>query len=349
MLTRLRRWLCPDLAIDLGTANTQVVVQGRGLVVDEPSVVALQTHSRRILGRGCAVGKLARQMFGKTPEGITTVRPLRDGVINDFELCEAMLRYFLRKATGRTMGMRPRSVIAVPGRISPVERRAVFNSAERAGAGRVYLVSHSVAAAVGAGLPVSEPLASMVCDIGSGVTDIAVFSMADIVAETSVRIAGDEFDAAIVEYLRRHFALQVGTATAEQVKLELGSANPLQQELATEVRGRDVHSGIPRRAMVTSEQVREAVRTPLARILNAMKSVIEQCDPELVADLVETGLVLTGGGSQLREIDSYFSEQLNIPVRVAADPATVVVRGAAICCEHLAAWKDILDDGDRES
>ncbi|MGQ0633206.1 MAG: rod shape-determining protein [Planctomycetaceae bacterium] len=343
MFHRLRRWLCPDLAIDLGTANTLVAVQGRGIVIDEPSVVALERGTRNVLGRGSAVGKLARLMLGRTPDSITAVRPLQDGVITDFELCEAMLRYFIRKAVHKSGGLRPRVVIAVPGGITPVEKRAVFNSAERAGAGQVYLIAESKAAGIGAGLPIAEPMASMVCDIGGGTTDVALFSLADVVAARSIRIAGDEMDEAIVEYLRQHYALRVGTQTAEQLKIDIGSAAPLDQELTAEVRGRDTISGVPRKAVVTSEETREALREPLQAILACLKSVIEQCEPELVADLVDNGVVLTGGGALLRNLDDYLSEQLNVPVRVDEEPLTTVARGAAICLDHLAQWRHSLD------
>lgn len=348
MLNRLRRWLCPDLAIDLGTANTLVAIQGRGIVLDEPSVVALQKGTRRLLGKGTAVGKLAKQMLGRTPDSITAVRPLQDGVITDFELCEAMLRYFIRKALQKSHGLRPRVVIAVPGSITPVEKRAVFNSAERAGAGEVFLIPESKAAGIGAGLPISEPMASMVCDIGGGTTDVAIFSLADIVSGRSIRIAGDEMDEAIVEYMRQNFSLRIGVQTAEQIKIDIGSAYPLDQELTAEVRGRDTISGVPRKATVTSEEVREALREPLAAILGCIKIVIEQCNPELVADLVDNGIVLTGGGALLRGLDLLMSEQLNVPVRVAEDPLTTVARGTAICLDHLSEWRASLDRGDGE-
>ena len=348
MLNRLRRWLCPDLAIDLGTANTLVAVQGTGIVINEPSVVALQKGTRRVLGRGTAVGKLAKQMLGKTPDSISAVRPLKDGVITDFELCEAMLRYFIQKALRQSHGLRPRVIIAVPGNITPVEKRAVFNSAERAGAGRVYLIEESKAAGIGAGLPISEPMASMVCDIGGGTTDVAVLSLADIVASRSIRVGGDVMDEAIVEYLKQHLALRIGTQQAEQIKLELGSAYPLEQELTAEVRGRDTISGIPRKALVTSEEIREALAEPVLAILNCLKHVIEQCDPELVADLVDNGIVLTGGGALLRGLDLYLNEQLGVPVRVTDDPLTTVARGTAICLDHFSEWKDSLDSGDRD-
>jgi rod shape-determining protein MreB and related proteins len=343
MLSRFRQWMCPDLGIDLGTANTLVALQGEGIVLNEPSVVALQKGTRQVLGRGTAVGKLAKQMLGRTPDSITAVRPLKDGVITDFELCEAMLQYFIRKAVRRSRGLRPRVVIAVPGGITPVEKRAVFNSAERAGAGRVYLIEESKAASIGAGLPISEPMASMVCDIGGGTSEVAVLSLGEIVSSHSCRIAGDELDEAIVEYLKQHYSLRIGDQTAEQVKIEIGSAYPLERELTCEARGLDTISGVPRKAIVTSEEIRQALQEPLQAILVCVKSVIERCDPELVADLADTGIVLTGGGALLRGIDALMNEQLGIPVRVADDPLSTVARGTAICLEHLDHWRTSLD------
>ena len=347
MFNRLRQWICPDLAIDLGTANTLVAIQGEGVVLNEPSVVALQKGTRRVLGRGTAVGKLARQMLGRTPDSITAVRPLQDGVITDFELCEAMLQYFIRKSSRHRL-LKPRVVIAVPGGITPVEKRAVFNSAERAGAGRVFLIEESKAAGIGAGLPISEPLASMVCDIGGGTTEIAILSLAEIVVSRSLKIGGDEMDEAIVEYMKQHFSLRIGQQTAEQVKIELGSAFPLDEELTSEVRGLDTISSIPRKAVVTSEEIREALRASLEAILNGIRSVIEQCKPELVADIVDTGLVLTGGGALLRGFDALMNEQLGVPVRVADDPLTTVARGTSICLEHLSQWRDSLENSEED-
>lgn len=348
MLNRLRRWVCPDLAIDLGTANTLVAIQGQGIALNEPSVVALQKGTRRVLGRGTAVGKLAKQMLGRTPDSITAVRPLKDGAITDFELCEAMLRYFIGKAARHSPGWRPRVVIAVPGGITPVEKRAVFNSAERAGAGRVYLIEEAKAAGIGAGLPISEPMASMVCDIGGGTTEVAVLSLADVVVSRSVRVAGDELDEAIIEYVKQHFSLRIGEQSAERLKVKLGSAYPLEQELTTEISGLDTISGVPRKAVVTSEEIRDALREPLEAILNCIKTTIEQCQPELAADLADQGLVLTGGGAMLRGMDLLMNEQLGIPVRVAEEPLTTVARGTVICLEHLAQWRDGLDSGDRD-
>jgi rod shape-determining protein MreB len=343
MLRALRRRLCPDLAIDLGTANTRVAVEGRGIVLEEPSVVALARGSRKVLGRGTAVGKLARQMLGRTPDSITAVKPLHDGVITDHTLCEAMLKYLLQKAAPSRAGLRPRVVVSVPGSITPVEKRAVFNCLERAGAGEVFLIAEPFAAALGAGLPISEPLASMVCDVGAGTTDVAVFSLGASVARHSVRIAGDEFDQAIAETLHEQFSLKIGLPTAEQLKRDIGSAAPLDQELTAEVRGRDTASGVPRRAIITSEQVRAALKKPLHDILNCLKQVLDQCDPELVADLVDRGLILTGGSSHLRGLDQYLADELNIPVRVESQPERIVIQGATICLDHVAEWRHSLE------
>lgn len=232
------------------------------------------------------------------------------------------------------------------GGITPVEKRAVFNSAERAGAGRVYLVAESKAASIGAGMPIAEPVANLICELGGGTTEVAVLSLAQIVASKSLRVAGDDFDQAIVDYLKRNFSLRIGEQTAEQLKIRIGCAYTLDQEQTSEVRGLDVVSGVPRRAIVTSEEIREALQTPLDSILNAVKSVIEQCDPELVADLSDTGMVLSGGGALLPGLDLFFREQLGIPVRVAADPQRTVIRGASICAEHLREWKDSLESSD---
>ncbi len=343
MFHRLRRWACPDLALDLGTANTLIAIPGEGVVLDEPSVVALQKGSRRVLGQGTAVGKLARQMLGRTPDSITTVRPIRDGVITDFELCEAMLRYFFRKVGRRMAGLRPRVILPVPGSITPVERRALLTSTERAGAGQVYLLADCKAAAIGAGLPISEPLASLICDIGGGTTEVAILSLGEIVAGRSLRTAGEEMDEAIVEYVRRHFALRIGPQTAEQLKIRIGCAAPRDQELTTEIRGLDLVSGVPRKAIITSEEVRAALAEPLEGIMRTVQQVIEQCAPELVADLADTGMVVVGGGALLPGIDLFFQERLGIPVRVPHEPQRVAVRGAAICAEHLDRWRDTLE------
>ena len=346
MLNRIRGLFSADLAVDLGTANTLIGVAGEGVVLNEPSVVAVEEGTHRVLSGGCAVGHLARQMLGRTPGSISVVRPLRDGVITDFELCEAMLRYFLRKAQRSRWGARPRVLVGAPGCITPVEKRALYNSAQRAGARQVFLISEAKAAAIGVGLPISEPVASMICDIGGGTTEVAVLSMSDIVASQSLRVGGDTLDQAIIDYLRRRYGLRIGTASAERLRIDIGSAYPLEQELVDEVRGVDVVSGLPRRATITSEEVREALEDPLARIIDAIKSTLDGCTPDLASDLVENGLVLAGGGSLLRGLDRYVSEQTGLPARVSPDALVAVAKGTLICLEHLSDWRRALESSD---
>lgn len=346
MLKKLFGYLSSDLAVDLGTANTLVGVAGEGLVLDEPSVVAVHQQTNRILSGGCAVGRLAKQMLGRTPESINVVRPLRNGVITDFELCEAMLRYFFAKAQRSGLRLKPRVLVAVPGCITPVEKRAVFNSAHRAGARQVFLLEEAKAAAIGAGLPVAEPVANMVCDIGGGTTEVAVLSLADVVAGKSIRTGGDSMDRSIVDYLRRHFSLRIGPAAAERLRISIGSAYPLEEELVQEVRGLDTVSGLPRAATVTSEEVREALGDPLEEIVEAVKETLDGLSPDLGADLMDQGVVLCGGGALLRRIDQYIAEQTGLPVRVTAEPLTAVATGTLICMEHLDQWRLALDSSD---
>lgn len=346
MLHRLFGYLGHDMAVDLGTATTLLGVVGEGLVVDEPSIVAVDRADGRILSGGCAVGRLAQQMLGRTPEGIQVVRPLRSGVITDFEQCEAMLRYFLRKADPAAWRRRPRVLVAVPGSITPVERRAVFNSAHRAGARSVLLVNQAKAAAIGAGLPLTEPVASMVCDIGGGTTEVAVFSLGDAVADASVRTGGDEMDRAVVAYLHRHYSLRIGTAAAEQLRVDIGSAWPMAEETAREIRGIDTLGGLPRTATITSEEVRQALADPLEAILDAIKSTLDRVSPELAADLVDHGMALCGGGALLGGLDRYLAEQTGLPVRVVEQPRQAVVRGALVCLEHFDRWRAVLESTD---
>jgi rod shape-determining protein MreB len=314
--------------------------------LDEPSVVAVQRQTGRILSGGCAVGHLAQQMLGRTPESISVVRPLSDGVITDFALCEAMLRYFLRKAQRDAMHLKPRVLVAVPGCITPVEKRAVYSSTHRAGAGQVLLVSEAKAAAVGVGLPIAEPVASMVCDVGGGTTEVAVISLADVVSSRSIRTGGDRMDEAIVDYLRKHYSLRVGKASAEQLRIEIGSAYPLDEERVEEVRGVDTQSGLPRRATITSEEVREALADPLEEIVEAVKAALDGCTPELASDLVDSGMVLCGGAALLRRLDRYLAEQTGLPVRLAAEPLTAVATGALACLENLERWRATLESSD---
>jgi rod shape-determining protein MreB len=346
MLHRLREFFGCDLAIDLGTANTLIGVAGEGLVINEPSVVAVGQSDGRIVSGGCAVGHLARQMLGRAPDSISVVRPLRDGVITDFDLCEAMLRYFMRKARRARWSVRPRVLVAVPGSITPVEKRAVDNSTYRAGAGEVLLIEEAKAAAVGVGLPVTEPVASMVCDIGGGTTEVAVLSMADVVASESVRVGGDAMDLAIVDYLRRQKSLRIGPPMAEWLRIEIGSACVLEQNLVEEVRGIDVTSGLPCRATIAADEIREALEQPLERIVEAIKSVLDQLTPDLAADLVDHGMVLCGGGALVRGLDRFLSQRTGVPVRLTAEPLLAVAKGAQICLENLALWRNFVESGD---
>lgn len=346
MLERILNYFRHDLAVDLGTVNTLISMVGEGLVLNEPSVVAVHARSGRVLSGGCAVGHLARQMQGRTPDSISVVRPLTEGVIADFETCEAMLRYFLRKAQPAGFRLKPRVLVAVPGCITSVEKRAVFNSVSRAGGGEVFLVNQAKAAALGAGLPVAEPLASMICDVGGGTTEVAVLSLADVVARQSVRVGGDRMDQAIVSYLRRHYSLRIGLSAAERLRIDIGSAYPLPQELGDEVTGLDTVSGLPRKASLTSEEIRQALADPLNEIVEAVKATLDQCSPDLAADLVDQGLVLCGGGSLLRGLDRFLTEQTGLPARVAPDPLTVVAKGALICLEHFGRWRTSLESSD---
>lgn len=348
MLRRLFGLLGSDLAIDLGTANTLVSVVGEGLVVNEPSIVAVEGGTNRILSGGCAVGHLAKQIEGRTPQSICVVRPLLAGVIRDFELCEAMLRYFMRKACRQGFGVKPRVLVAVPGCITPVEKRAVFNSTQRAGAREVFVIPEAKAAAIGTGLPIAEPVASMICDVGGGTTDVAVLSLGDVVAAQSVRVAGDAFDRAIVDYVRRHYNLRIATGAAERLRIEVGSAYPLEQELSGEVAGIDAISRLPRKARVTSEEVREALAAPLLAIVEAIKTTLDDCSAELVSDLLDNGLVLAGGAALTRGLDRYLSEQTGLPTRLCAEPLSAVSRGTYICLEHFDRWRSAVQSGDED-
>jgi len=346
MLERFFGLLGSDLAIDLGTANTLVGVAGEGVILDEPSVVAVEEGTTRVVAGGRAVGHLAKQMLGRTPGSINVVRPLAAGVITDFELCEAMLRYFFKKAQRGAWSRGPRVLVAVPGSITPVEKRAVYNSAHRAGARQVFLVSQPIAAAVGASLPITEPVASMICDIGGGTTEVAVLSLGDVVASTSVRIGGDRMDQAIMDYLRRRHHLRIGLATAEQLRVEIGSAAPLAEELTTDVRGVDATTGLPRRATVTSAEVREALASTLDDILDAIKATLDGCSPDLAADLVDHGLTLSGGAALLRCFDVLVAQRLGLTTRLLPEVRTTVITGMLTLLEDLHEWQQMLESSD---
>jgi len=312
-----------DLAIDLGTANTLVFAKGKGIVVCEPSIVAVNQKT----GRVEAVGKEAKEMLGRTPGNIVAIKPMRDGVIADFEHTEKMLDYFIKKAHNRNMGVRPRIVIGVPSEITQVEKRAVMDSAYRARASEVYLVEEAMAAAIGAGLPITEPTGNMIVDIGGGTTDVAVISMAGIVYSRTVRVAGNEMDEAIIQYIKRKYNLLIGERTSEEIKMNLGSAFPLDEELTMEIKGRDLVEGIPKTLVVSDEEIREALAETVSVIIDAAKVALEQTPPELAADIVDKGIVLTGGGSLLKNLDKRLREETGLPVSMADDPLASVVLG----------------------
>ena len=336
-----------DLGIDLGTANTLVAVQGKGIVVSEPSVVAVKKGSNQVLMDGQAVGDMAKVMLGKTPGTIDAIRPMKDGVIADFDITEAMLKYFIRKAHGRRSLVKPRVVIAVPAGITAVEKRAVKNSAMNAGARKVYLIPEPMAAAIGAGLPVAEPVGSMIVDIGGGTTEVAVISMAGVVGSESLRVGGDELDRNIMKYLKNEYQVLIGENTAERIKFQVGTAIPLEQELRMTIRGRDIQTGMPRQLDITSSEICEAIRDPVHSIVNAIKMVLERTQPELAADLLERGICMAGGTSLLRGLPEVVSRSTGLPVRIAEDPLTCVARGCSALLEDLDIIKQILDcEGD---
>ncbi len=328
------------MGIDLGTCNTLVCVRGQGIVLNEPSVVAVRKGTNIVLQNGNAVGLAAKEMLGKTPGNITAIRPLRYGVISDFEITEAMLTYFIRRVHGRRRFIKPRVVIAVPTGITAVEKQAVFHSALRAQARQVYLVPEPMAAAIGAHLPITEPTASMVVDIGGGTTEVALLSMMGMAVSESIRTAGDNFDEAITNHMKKTYNLMIGEQFAERIKIEIGSVSATGPETTMEVRGRDMISGLPRKCTVTSEEIREALQEPTGKITEAIVHTLERVEPELAADLVENGITLAGGGSLLRGIDKIIQQATGLPVRIAEDPLTCVARGTNVFLENLEAWKD---------
>ncbi len=323
-----------DLAIDLGTANTLVYAKGKGIIAFEPSVVAVQKDGRG-LKRVLAVGKEAKEMLGRTPGTIEAIRPMKEGVIADFEVTEAMLRYFIRKAHNRKTLIRPRIIICVPSGITEVEKRAVRESAESAGAREVYLIEEPMAAAIGAGLPITEPSGNMIVDIGGGTTEVAVISLAGIVFARSIRVAGDKLDDAIIQYLKRKYNLLIGERTAEQIKIAVGTAYPESEVKTMEVKGRDLVAGVPKTLEVNSEEIREAIQEPINAIVESVKITLERTPPELSADIVDRGIFLAGGGALLRNLDILLREETGLPVMVAEDPMTCVVRGTGMALDQL--------------
>jgi rod shape-determining protein MreB len=323
-----------DIGIDLGTANTLVFVKDKGIVLREPSVVAIYAASRRVR----AVGNDAKRMLGRTPGNIVTLRPMKEGVIADFEVTEAMLRYFINKVSRTMKFVPPRVIIAVPSGITEVERRAVKEAAVHAGARDVLLIQEPMAAAIGVGLPVDEPSASMIADIGGGTTEVAILSLNGMVFSRSVRIGGDEMDRSIVSYVKREYNLIIGEHSAEEIKMKLGSATPLDKELSMSIKGRDSIAGLPRTITITSQEIREALKDAVASIVNVIKSALEQCPPELSADLVDRGVVLAGGGSMIRNLDTLISSETGLPTIVSEDPLSAVANGTGIVLQNLSLW-----------
>ena len=329
-----------DLAIDLGTATTLIYVKGKGIVSCEPSVVAVQRDSRggkKVL----AVGREAKEMLGRTPGNIQAVRPLRDGVIADFEITEAMLRYFIARPTIGARSSSPASLFACPFGITEVEKRAVKESAEGAGAREVYLIEEPMAAAIGAGLPITEPSGNMVVDIGGGTTEVAVISLAGIVYSQSVRVGGDKMDDSIMAYMKRKYNMAIGEQTAERIKITIGNAYPLEQQLTMEVKGRDMVAGIPKTVVVNSDEIRDALQEPTNAIVEAVLIALERTPPELAADIVDKGIVLTGGGSLLKNLDVLLREETGLPVMVCDDPISAVVLGSGKALDHLELLKEV--------
>jgi rod shape-determining protein MreB len=327
-----------DMAVDLGTANTLVYVRGRGIVLNEPSVVAINVKD----GRPLAVGLEAKRMIGRTPSHIQAIRPLKDGVIADFEICEKMLRYFIHKVHQRRW-VKPRMVICVPSGITGVEQRAVQEAAEYAGARKpAYIIEEPMAAAIGAGLPVQEPTGNMIVDIGGGTTEVAVISLGGIVASQSVRVAGDELDEAIIQYIKKEYSLALGERTAEEVKITLGSAWPLQEELTAEIRGRDLVTGLPKTIITSTEEIREALEEPVAAIVDAVKVTLDKTPPELAADIMEGGITLAGGGALLLGLPERLQAETGMPIQIAPNPLHAVAIGSGQSLEEFEALKGVL-------
>ena len=330
-----------DLAIDLGTANTLIYARGTGIVLDEPSVVAINVND----GRPVAVGVEAKRMMGRTPNHIKAIRPLKDGVIADFEVCEKMLRYFIQKVHASKWS-KPRMIICVPSGITGVEQRAVKDAAEYAGARKpVHIIEEPMAAAIGADLPVHEPSGNMVVDIGGGTTEVAVISLGGIVTAQSVRVAGDELDDAILQYVKKEYSLAIGDRTAEEIKIQMGSAWPMEEELTADIRGRDLVSGLPRTIQLTTEHVREALAEPVSAIVDAVKTTLDKTPPELAADIMEDGIMLTGGGALLGGLRQRLSHETGMPIRVAAEPLYSVVIGSGRALENIDAMRGLMSLG----
>jgi rod shape-determining protein MreB len=326
------------MAVDLGTANTLVYVRGRGIVLNEPSVVALNTNNGQIV----AVGVEAKRMIGRTPGNIVAVRPLKDGVIADFDVTERMLRYFIQKVHRRTHLAKPRLVVAVPSGITGVEQSAVKEAGHQAGARRVYIIEEPMAAAIGAGLPIHEPTGNMVVDIGGGTTEVAVISLGGIVTSQSIRVGGDELDQAIITFGKKEYSLMLGERTAEEIKMAIGSAFPAEDEPHAEIRGRDLVSGLPKTVVISAAEVRKAIEEPVNLVVDAVKNTLDKCPPELAGDVMDRGIALTGGGALLRGLESRIREETGMPVQVADNPLESVVLGTGKCVEDFETLRQVL-------
>ncbi|MBI5186905.1 MAG: rod shape-determining protein [Nitrospinae bacterium] len=326
-----------DLGIDLGTANTLVFVRGKGIVLREPSVVAIHNDTKQVL----AVGSEAKQMLGRTPGNIVAIRPMKDGVIANFEITEAMIKYFIQRVHNRKTLVRPRVIIAVPSGITQVEKRAVRDSAESAGSREVYLIEEPMAAAIGVGLPIQEPSGNMIVDIGGGTTEVAVISMSGIVYSKSVRVAGDEMDEAVLNYIKRKYNLLIGERTAEDIKIQIGSAYPLEKRKTMEVKGRDLVAGIPKTLIISDEEIREALAEPFTTIVEAVKTALEKTPPELAADIVDKGIIIAGGGSLIPGLDQLLREETGLPITTAENPLNAVVLGTGKVLEEIELLKKV--------
>ena len=332
-----------DIGIDLGTANTLVYMKGKGIIIREPSVVAVDTKSDKVK----CVGQEAKDVIGRTPGSIVTVRPLKDGVIADFDVTTSMLTEFIHKAIGKSFFSRPRVVICIPSGVTAVERRAVRDAAEQAGAKRVSIIEEPMAAAIGAGLPVAEPQGSMVVDIGGGTSEVAVISLGGIVVSKSVRVGGDEFDASIINFIKKKYNLLIGERTAENIKIEIGSACPLEDgELSMEIKGRNLLNGLPENITITSDQIRGALEDPLSQVLDAIRLTLERTPPELSADIIDQGITLTGGGALLRGLDKLIHDETGMPVQIAESPLDCVATGAGMVLDNIDTLTDVLSEDD---